>query len=303
MNNFMIGMDGKYNFQKFKRDFRKGFYGVQVCQFVDEAQIDILCREAEQNSFKIGIHFPLRSGIARFRDPQFFSLDKAVRKKAYEYMEEEFRYIENKQINPAYVLIHYPKPVIIKEAFDMTNWRFADKSEYVYEKDYSFDRFKSDSEALFKWLSEKSIQYKFTPVLEFDALNKYVQQDNFLENLLDKYQSIKICLDTGRLHLQHKIDNEFDEINIIKRFAKYTKVIHLWNVKVNGNLENSHFPALPSLKVEEGWGPIEEYMKIIKQECSNALIMFEHKSEIITEEELNQCYSWINDLLTNRFQY
>lgn len=47
-----------------------------------------------------------------------------------------------------------------------------------------------------------------------------------------------------------------DEKEIIRKFARYTEVVHLWNVKISGNLENNHFPALPSLKVEDGWAPI-----------------------------------------------
>lgn len=121
-------------------------------------------------------------------------------------------------------------------------------------------------------------------------------RDNFLETLLEKYKAVKICLDTGRLHLQSKIDSSFNEKEIIKRFAKYTEVVHLWNVKVSSNLENSHFPALPSLKVEDGWAPIENYLKIIAKESKNIKIMFEHRSDLISDEELDSCYSWIGSI-------
>lgn len=132
--------------------------------------------------------------------------------------------------------------------------------------------------------------------MEFDALNKYVFNDDFLETLLEKYKRVKICLDTGRLHLQNKIDSNFDEKEVIKKYAKYTEVVHLWNVKVPSNLENNHFPALPNLKVEDGWAPIEEYLKIIAEENANVRIMFEHRSELIGDEELEKCYSWISNL-------
>jgi hypothetical protein len=67
----------------------------------------------------------------------------------------------------------------------MKNWRFIDSSEYTYEVDYPNHQFKKHSESFFKWLSEKSIEYNFTPVLEFDALNKYICEDNFIEALLE----------------------------------------------------------------------------------------------------------------------
>lgn len=297
MKNFMIGMYGKFDNAKFNRDFREDFYGIEACLFEDERDIEKLINETERKGIKFGIHFPLRSGISDLRDPQFLSLNQDTRRSAYKYIEEDLEYIRNKKIKPEYILFHYPKPVILKNDFDMSNWRFADKSEYTYESDYPIEEFKKYSENLFAWLSEKSLEYNFIPVLEFDALNKYVCEDNFLETLLEKYKAVRICLDTGRLHLQSKIDSDFNERKIIKRFAKYSEVVHLWNVKVSGNLENSHFPALPNLKVEDGWAPIERYLNIIARENKNVKIMFEHRSNLISDEELDNCYSWISSIL------
>lgn len=70
---------------------------------------------------------------------------------------------------------------------DWNKWRFYDQREYVYENSYSFNEFKEKSEYLFEWLSKKSEEYDFTPVLEFDALNKYIYEYNFVEELLIKY--------------------------------------------------------------------------------------------------------------------
>jgi hypothetical protein len=296
-NNFMIGMYGKYDNKKFDRDFRKDFYGIEACLFENEKDIENLSNESKRKNFKFGIHFPLRAGISKLRDPQFLSLNTETKVDAYKHIEEELKYIKEKQIKPEYILFHYPKPVILKENFDRRNWRFSDSSEYIYESEYPFDEFKKNSEYLFKWLSEKSLEYDFIPVLEFDALNKYVCKGNFLEELFEKYNRVKLCLDTGRLHLQCKIDPDFNDIEIIKRFSQYTEVIHLWNVKVVGNLEKSHFPALPDLKPEEGWASIEDYFKIIRKENKSVKIMFEHRSDLISHEELEECYSWIQSIV------
>lgn len=297
MNNFMIGMHGRYDYEKFVRDFRKGFYGIQACLFEDESDIEKLINDAKSNNFKLGIHYPLRAGKSKLRDPQFLSLNEEVKNDAYNHIEEELKYLNKKQIKADYILFHYPKPSIIKENFDMKNWRFADSSEYAYESEYPYHEFKKNSEYLFKWLSQKSLEYDFIPVLEFDALNKYVCENNFVEELLEKYTRIKICLDTGRLHLQNEIDPNFNAIEVIKRFAKYTEVVHLWNAKITGSLENNHFPALPNLKVEDGWAPIDEYLKIIREANNNVKIMFEHRSDLISDEELDSCYLWIESLL------
>jgi len=63
-------------------------------------------------------------------------------------------------------------------------------------------------------------------------LNRYVYDSELLEILLRKCLGIKLCLDIGRLHLQDKLDKNFDSHEFTKRFAKYAEVIHLWNVKV-----------------------------------------------------------------------
>lgn len=132
----MIGMHGRYDYKKFHRDFREDFYGIEVCLFEDETNIDNLLNEAEKNRFKYGIHFPLRAGISELRDPQFLSLNKEIKEDSFKHIEDELKYIKAKQIKPEYILFHYPKPVILKRNFDMSNWRFADSSEYTYESEY-----------------------------------------------------------------------------------------------------------------------------------------------------------------------
>lgn len=297
MKNFMIGMCGKYDKKKFERDFRKDFHGIEACLFKDETDIERLAYDSENKGFKFGIHFPLRDGISKLRDPQFLSLDENIKINSYKLIEEELKFIKMKDIRLEYILFHYPKPIVLKDDFDLRNWRFSDRSEYLYESLYPWDEFKKNSKYLFSWLSEKGFEYDFTPVLEFDALNKYVCGNNFLEELLEKYKNIKLCLDTGRLHLQNMIESDFNDIEIIKRFVKYAEVVHLWNVRANLNVENSHFPALPGLKVEDGWAPISDYMKIIRGENRNVKIMFEHRSDLISDVELDNCYLWIESLL------
>lgn len=297
--NFMIGLHGSYDTVKYSRDFRKGFFGVQACLLPDDEAIENLAREATDKSFQLGIHFPLRGWTTKHRDPLFLSLDATTRKDAYQSIEDELEYLSEKSIKVDYILFHYPKPVVLKPDFDMSSWRFADPSEFVYESNYSLDFLKMQSEILFKWLSEKSKEFNFTPVLELDGLNKYICNDGFLEALLEKYPVIKICLDTGRLHLQDKIDSNFDAIGIIDRFAKYTEVVHLWNAKIQGTLENNHYPVLKEQKTEDGWAPIDQYLDIIVRQNNAVKIMFEHRSELISDEQLDQCYEWVGSFLAN----
>lgn len=295
MERFMIGQFGCYNREKQIRDFRSNFFGVEACLIEDDTDIKKLINKAEHDKFKIGVHFPLRAKGWKLRDPQFLSKDEEIRRSSYEYIKDEISFL--KHVNTAYILFHYPKPVVLDEKVDWSNWRFADDTEYYWESEYPYEDFKSNSEELFKWLEDISILHSFTPILEFDALNKYLYQYDLLEHLLGKYPRIRLCLDIGRLHLQDKLDENFDGLTFTKRFAKYAEVIHLWNVKVASNIGNSHFPALPNLSPEEGWADIEAYLNIIGKENKTCKILFEHRSELITDEELDCCYNWVKSLL------
>lgn len=295
MERFMIGHFGRYNEEKQIRDFRNDFFGVEICSIEDDSDIEKLFNKAEHDKFKIGIHFPLKAGGWRLRDPQCLSKDEEIKKSSYEYIENQISLLKN--INIAYILFHYPKPVLLDERVDWSNWRFADDTEYYWESEYPYEFFRSNSEEFFKRLNDISIQHNFTPVLEFDAVNKYIYESDLVETLLEKYPRIRLCLDIGRLHLQDKLDENFDVLAYTKRFAKHTEVIHLWNVKVSTNLENSHYPALPDLSPEEGWADVEAYLSLIGKENKNCKILFEHSSDLITDEELDCCYNWVESIL------
>lgn len=294
MRNFLIGQHGSFSESKQQRDFKKDFYGVQGCQFDNEEEIGRLLKEAKEKNFKIAVHFPLRAGVFNFRDPLVTSSDDVVRAEAFAAIENELEFL--KEIKPSYVLIHYPKPVILDDMVDWSNWRIG-SSEYVFESNYSYEELKEKSEHLFKWLTEKSEEYDFVPVLEFDALNKYIYENTFLEELLDQYPKVRVCLDTGRLHLQNMLDPNFHAEGIIRRFTKYTEVVHLWNTKVTDKVEYHHYPVLPWLDPAEGWGPIGRYLEIIREENENCLMMFEHRSDLLTDEELKACYKWVDDII------
>lgn len=89
MRRFMIGQYSHYNRDKHIRDFKDNFYGVEACLLEDDIDIQKLISEANKDKFNIGIHFPLRAGGWRLRDPQFLSKDDGIRKSSFEYMKDE----------------------------------------------------------------------------------------------------------------------------------------------------------------------------------------------------------------------
>lgn len=228
----MIGQYGSFDYSKYHRDFREGFYGIEACLFSQENDTANLIKEAKEVGFQVGVHFPLRAGISKFRDALFLSSNDLTRLQAYDSIQQELEFLA--PVKPDYVLFHYPKPVVLDDRVDWSIWRFEDKSEFVYESMYSFNEFKEKSDALFEWLSSKGREYNFTPVLQ---------------------------------------------------------------ITVNNIIEKSRYPVLPNQKPSDGWAPIEEYLHIINRENKDVKIMFEHRSELVSDEELWECYMWVDEIL------
>lgn len=288
----MIGQFETFDIKKQNRDFREDFFGVEVTQMQSLDELQKLKDNINRKNLKIGIHFPLLKDQWRARDPQYLSKDKKTYEESIKYIESEFaRAVE---FNPDYILLHYPKPVILDDNVDWSSWRFYDDTEYYYESEISYNFFEERSRNFFKILSEQAIKYNFTPVLELDGLNKYVYETNLLEDLLDEYSNIKLCLDFGRLHIQDCIDDNFIGREIIRKFGRYTHLVHLWNGKVDSD---AHYPALKSLKVEDGWGDMKPYFKVMNEENDSYKVLFEHKSNLISDVELEECYEWIGELV------
>lgn len=128
MKRFIIGQFGKFDFNKQQRDFRDEFWGIEATYFEKEEDIEVLRREVDKLGIGLGIHFPLRQSLWRLRDPQYLSKDSEIKKQSLEYMDKEFKFLES--LKPEYILTHYPKPVILDDKVDWTNWRFADATEY-----------------------------------------------------------------------------------------------------------------------------------------------------------------------------
>lgn len=295
MRRFLIGQYGSFDEQKMERDFRDGFYGIEACLFENEADTQKLLSASRVRDFRIGVHFPLRAGKSLLRDALFLDADKHVRDEALRLIRDELDYLRN--VRPDYVLFHYPKPVILDDRVNWDKWHFSDRTEYVYDSDYSLELFAERSDQLFAWLSAASRDYGFTPVLEIDALNSYIYEQDVLEALLKKYPDIRLCLDTGRLFLQQNVDPNFQALPVIRKYAKYAEVIHLWNLQYTKSSVKLRYPVLPEQRPEDGWAPIRDYLTVIREENPQVKIQFEHRSDLVSHEDLQRCYEWVDECL------
>lgn len=292
MHSFLIGQYGSFDYRKYERDFKEGFYGIEACLLEREEDIAHLVEEAETRGFRIGIHFPLRAGRSELRDALVLSPREEELQQAYALVEAEIRDAAER-LRPDYVLFHYPKPVILDDRVDWSSWRFADPREFVYESEYAQPLWLERSESLFRRLSALSDAYSFTPVLEFDALNRYVYDADDLVRLLERYPQVRLCLDTCRLFYQACFDPRFDPIRILRTYARFAKLIHLSTLQfVGGRIEHYKHPVLPEQKRSEGWAPIADYLRIVREENPGVQVLFEHRSDRVGDRDLERCYAW-----------
>lgn len=45
--------------------------------------------------------------------------------------------------------------------------------------------------------------------------------------------------------------------------------------------------------MEDGWINIGEFLSIISSEDKDVKVLFEHRSDVLTDDELSQCYQWL----------
>lgn len=298
MENFIIGQYGHFDEKKFNKDFRESFWGIEACMFESEEAIEQLLACKNKYQLELGVHFPLRKGIWSHRDPQYLSKDNKIREASFKYMEKEFDYLE--KLEPDYVLIHYPKPVILDSRTDWHNlgWRFSHESEYTNDCDYDMITLKEKSHEFFSWFEQQSSIKGFRGIIELDNIPPLLYETTLLEELLSIYD-IGLCVDIGRFHLQDMIDEHFCAKSYLKKIAKHVEEIHLWNVQVSETINNGHYPALPSLKKEDGWADVSEYLSILNEKVRYK-ILFEHQSHAITDTQLQEVYEWIDHLYHRR---
>lgn len=295
VNNFLIGMYGKFDREKYNRDMRKGFYGVEATMFENMKEINELVTRVKNDGYNLTVHYPLFRNSFWCIHPLFLDKDAKVRRESYEAFEREIEMAA--EFGAKHILTHFPKPAVIDRELDWSSWRFTTQKEYCYSDEYDYETFRELSNEMFERLSELSKTYNTKVVLEHDIINRYTYNTDLLEKLFCKYNNLKFCIDTGRIYLLSKTDGGFNPYKFIEKMSPYTHMVHLWNVKVDNNILGGHFPVLPEQRANEGWADIEGYIKGIFKNNRECLMMFEHRSDLISDSKLEECYSWVQSLI------
>ncbi|MGE5557352.1 MAG: sugar phosphate isomerase/epimerase family protein [Bacillota bacterium] len=294
MRNFLIGMHGGFDALKFGRDYRENFWGVEICLFPGKKDLDRLRELRKKTGFHVGVHFPPLQGAYLCRDPLLWSPDPAASGKAFEDLEAG---LDLASLIPTdYLLVHFPKPIILKENLDWGFWKFDSRAEWIRESDYPCRLFRKKCREAFGRLEHLSEKHGIQILLEIDAVNEYIYDSDLLRELLDGSRAIKLCLDTGRLYLLGIVDAKFNATDFVRKYAPYTDLIHLWNACVEDETVIEHFPALQNLRSADGWGDMAVFLEILAAANPDMKILFEHRSDLISLEELESCYQWVDRL-------
>lgn len=292
MTQYYIGMHGQFDSKKFERDYKlTEFSGIEFCNFTSTEEIEKVAAFTKANQIQVGIHFPLNKNSYKYRDPHFMSLYETERNLAWEALRTELEVA--KEINAAYVLVHFPKPMILNPNLNWHLCRFGEGDTVINESDYPFDLFRENAEAVISQLSEWSRETGVPIVLEIELLNRYLYEGILLKDLLERYPNIKVCLDSARLHVLSQIDSNFDAHAFIKDMAPYTHLVHLSNIQVDEKIQNGHHPVLKGLCPSEGWCNIDHFLSTLTQYNKDVTVLYEHRSDWITDDELNECYEWV----------
>lgn len=294
MNNFLIGMYGKFDEFKYKRDFRSGFWGVEACMFPNEQEVDKLVSQTIKDGINFGVHYPLIKKDTPYRDPLLIALSADEREKAWDDFENEVVFASNK--GAIYILTHFPKPVLVNRSMDLNSWRFAGDKEWMFADEFPLEALKQNLDIMFRKLSELSNRYDIQIFLENEAMSNVLTESEFLIDMLRKNSKVKMCLDIGRLHLQEKLDPSFKAMEFTEKVAPYTGHIHLWNTNPSGSLSGGHYPVLPKQKPSEGWADVRRFINIIRKYSSKVTVLFEHRSDLVNDVELEECYRWVEEL-------
>lgn len=292
MAEYFIGMPNHFDQKKFDRDFiSPEFTGIEFCSFASDAEIQEIVEFTKLKNIKIGIHFPLNKSSYKYRDPLLMSLDEVEHRLAMDALHKEMNFAG--EIKADYLLIHFPKPMILDKNLSWDKCRLVSYDQPIDQEEYPYELFKNKASELLDHLTELSRVSGVQVVLEIELINKYLYQGNLLRELLDQYPEIKICLDSARLHVLSKIDPEFDCLRFIEEMAPYTYLVHLSNIRVDEKIEQGHHPVLKRLAIDNGWCDIDQFLKVISQKNTDLKILYEHRSDIITDSELQECYEWV----------
>lgn len=291
----MIGIHGRFDRARFEREFRDGFWGAEISCLASPDEAAATVSYLKERGLHFGIHFPLVQGRPEGIQlhPLVSALDERRREHALAAVADSLR--EAGELGAEYLLVHFPKPALLDAALDWSDWRFPQAGEALPDDTIDLAACEQVARVAFAELTLLAKAAGVRLVLESDILHPLV----YRSLLRDLYAGqgdgagLGLCLDTGRLHLQEATDPAFSGLSLIRTLRPWVTNVHLWTVRVGENRSGGHHPLLPGLAPSAGWGPMADYLDALA-DVPDAAVLFEHRSELITPQQLDECYDWVS---------
>ncbi|MGE5654115.1 MAG: sugar phosphate isomerase/epimerase family protein [Bacillota bacterium] len=292
---FQVGIYGSFDREKFQREWRPWFTGVEVTNLSSWEEAVEVVKFTRSMGIKFGIHHPLVKGQYEGFDPHLLvnSPDIDVMARSISLVNQALT--EARELGAEYLLIHFPKPVILDTSLDWSDWRFVQPGEAIPQGEVDRAKLERISKRAFENLEQFSHEVGVPLILEMDILHAWYYQ-GMIRELYQAHPGLGLCLDTGRLHLQSATDPGFDVAAFVDSLKPWVTNIHLWTVQLGQNKKGGHHPLLPELLSSEGWGPMDEMLTKFC-DIEEAWALFEHRSDLVTSEALERCYQWVSKQL------
>ena len=294
MIKYYLGLHEEFDKKKYEKDFTNHISGIELCNFKSIDPVDEIYNLSLREKFALGVHFPLLASSYKYRDSLVTSADQNEVEAAFRAIEDEL--VTAKHIKAKYLLIHFPKPMIIDSSLDWSLVKYQ-SFDAISSESYTEESFILSCKKALKRLNELSLKYDLPIVLELEFLNKWFYRSDWFIEALNKYKAISVCLDMARLHLLNHMDPNFDPYDFINNLSPYTGVLHIANLQIRENGTKRHHPAYPELKEENGWANIEKLLLSLRDKSRLKSVLFEHKTDGIERKQVISCYEWIINLI------
>lgn len=262
--------------------------GLEVSQFTSKEDYILLNKFAANQNLKIGIHAPIFSNQDY---PLLSSANKHEREQAI--VDIERVVVDSNIVNADYILFHYPFPPIFPKLKNKTLWKEPKDYPYYDYSDYSKEQLRDYSSYLFENLITFQNKYKQRIVLEYDFFGEF--QDVYVE-MFKKYPEIGVVLDTQRMDYHKRAFPGFDPYSLIDEIHESVYLLHYSNTYYGNDIKR-HIPVLPFHRENQLYGDSITYLEYLAQKNNSFYITFEHNPSLVTIEELEQCYTYVAELL------
>lgn len=292
---YLTGIYGGFDREKHRREFRPHFAGSEITCLPDQATAQAVAVEHRERGLLFGVHYPLvrASNATTPLHPLITSREQATRADAILAVEQEAERV--KTLGAEYLLLHYPKPSLLLLERDWSDWRMPQSGEAIPATAQALADERELAVAAFAELSRISRQSGLKLVIEHDILHPLHYQE-LLPELFAAHPHLGFCLDTGRIHMLETTLPDFSAVKFIRLMQPYISNVHLWTVQTGQNKGGGHHPLLPRLTKEAGWGDIPAWLLALSG-VKEAFVMFEHRAELVSASELEQCYAFTEQLL------